>query len=56
MFILTKILDYTAIRFYLKFFELFLLYFMCMGILPACMSVHRMHAWCPQRSNFYPYY
>lgn len=22
---------------------------MCMDVLPTCMSVHQVHAWCPQR-------
>lgn len=26
-------------------------HFMCMGVVPACMSVHFVHAWCPQRSE-----
>ena len=28
-------------------FYLFLFYFMCMNVLPACLSVHHMSAWCP---------
>jgi hypothetical protein len=24
-------------------------YLMCMNVLPPCMYVHHMHAWCPQR-------
>ena len=30
------------------FFRFFFI-FTCMGVLPAWMSVHHMHAWCPSR-------
>ena len=30
---------------------LFKFYFMCMSVLPACMYVHHVHAWCPKRSE-----
>lgn len=26
-----------------------MIYFICVGILPICRAVYRMHVWCPQR-------
>ena len=30
-------------------FLIFLFYVLCMGVLPACMSVHHSYGWCPQK-------
>lgn len=39
-------------RFALDFFPCFVDYFIkCVSVLPVCMYVHHMHAWCLQRSG-----
>jgi hypothetical protein len=34
-----------------KFILFFILFFMCMGVLPACVSVHHVCVWCLWSQN-----
>lgn len=43
--------SFSSYKFLDFIFKLFYCIFMCIGILPACMSVDQVCAWCPQEAE-----
>lgn len=43
--------SYTSIIDYFLMFSVICFHFICMSVLPACMSIHHWYACCPQRSE-----